>query len=92
MNYEKEGGLMETLKKIQRINELVYKINQSGIMYIQCLQWGDCIDIWDFPVKKHTLVAHFEDYKESRFKDGFYMHYVTMDRAIEMLEGVLNVF
>lgn len=83
---------METLEKIKRINELVYEINQSGIMYIQCLQWDDCIDIWDFPVKKHTLVAHFEDYEKSRFQDGFYMHYVTMDRTIEMLEGVLNVF
>lgn len=85
---------METLEKIKRINELVYRINQSGIMYIQCLQWDDCIDIWGFPVKKYTLVARFENYEEleSRFQDGFYMHYVTMEHAIEMLEGALNVF
>lgn len=83
---------METLEKIKRINELVYEINQSGIMYIQCLQWDDCIDIWSFPTKDRTLVAHFEDYEESRFQDGFYMHHVTIDHAIEMLEGVLNVF
>lgn len=85
---------METLEKIKRINELVYRINQSGIMYIQCIQWIDSIDIWGFPVKDYTLVARFGNYEElePRFQDGFCMHYVTMDRAIEMLEGVLNVF